>query len=307
MKNQHNSKTETLKSVHRRGLILNLIGAVMIISAVLGCSISEFKFGEKKRTGGNNSSKSDTEPKSNDKNLPLKEKIVGNWEGKVEGRTMSMTFTADGRMKMSAEGRSEPARYKVIDEETIATADGGDENYNERMKVNIIGDKITLSQLGGKVFGEFTRIGDSRDKSESSEKTNDSRSSDEELLLKLTETSARFIRADYIGDKKTLESVIADEAEILDANGSKFNKQEYIDSASLDPLYISNTVKEARIQRNTGSTAELKFIIIVEFTDRTTTTPCTGYYIKNNTWQMKSFECEETSIVKKTSNVNKSK
>lgn len=305
MKSQN--KLETKKSAHHHRLAMNLIGVTVILGFVLGCSFSKFEFGKKTKTGSKTTS-SDT---SRDENLPLKEKIVGKWNGKIEGRQATMTFTADGRTTMEAGGRSQPARYKVLDEETIATADGGDENYNERVKVKIVGDTLTVSQPSGKQIGTFTRAGGRNDPSESSsdeefsgDESGDSSDTDETTKDRRFRESfgtiaAQLYRANKIGDTAEMERLLADDFTIV-IDGETVNKRDFIKGSGGEKNWVSSQAKDTRLITKEENRVIAEYKMILEYTDKTIAETCQAEFVNNNNWQIrKSLPCSNREVTKK--------
>ena len=296
MKNQNNLKTQNSKSPRFRRFAVNLIGVWMILFVVLGCKISEFKFGETTKTGNNSNSTKRDGDKSSDENLPLKEKVIGKWEGTRGSEKMTMEFTSD-KITMSQGGKSKPARYKVVDEETIAVADGGDENYNEKLKVKFSGGKMTVSDASGKNPMEFTRTGgndsskvssnEDSSSSESSSSTDSTESREDSRLAKdLGIISAQFIRADRTADVAELERILADDY-VITMNGKQYTKREFINDLQRDKNWVSSQSKDTRLITKESNRAVIGYKLIIKYTDTIDELDCRSEFVKSDRWRIR--------------------
>jgi ketosteroid isomerase-like protein len=309
MQSLNNSESKISKSPYRGQLAVNFIGVTIILCFVLGCSFSKFEFGKKTTTGGSDC-KSDSETtsgsKSSNKKLPLKEAIVGEWEGKMQGNSTTVKFTVDGRVTLGGK----PARYKVLDEETIAVADGGDENYNEQTKVKIVGDTLTISSPSGKQIGEFTRVGgNDSSESSSSEESSSDKSSDSNDSGETTKERrfregfgtavAQFYRANKIGDTAEMERILADDFTIT-LNGETISKRELIRGSERDINWVSSQAKDTRFVTKEDDRVIVEYTMNLEFKDKTTTETCQAEFVKSNDWQIrKIMPCTAQNITKK--------
>ena len=77
--------------------------------------------------------------------------IVGNWKSSLGG---VLTFTADGGFSSIADnGVKSSGTYRVADEQTVmmATVEPGKKSsFEDRWKISVSGNKMTLSQSEGK-------------------------------------------------------------------------------------------------------------------------------------------------------------
>ena len=301
MKNQNNLKTQNSKLVRLRRLAINLIGVWIVLCVVLGCSFSEFKLGEKKTSRNSSTRDSETGSVENlplrDENLPLKERIIGKWQGMRSGKKITMEFTSD-ELTMNMGGKSKPARYKVLDEETIALADGGDENYNEKLKVKFSGGKMTISDASGKDPVEFTRT-DGNDSSKESNNANSSSNEsssltdstdsreDRNLINTLDVLSQQFARADMMADRTELERILADDY-IMNLNGKDYTKEEFIKNAKRDTSWVSAQSKDSRLITKEENRVVLEHKLIIKYTDETQEFDCRSEFVKSGSWQIRS-------------------
>jgi hypothetical protein len=127
-----------------------------------------------------------------------------------------------------------------------------------------------------------------KDEGKAESKATPEKLDDDELSTRLSELVTDWKNAEAKGDSATLKRLLADDFTIVDEEGKKYNKAQWIKEVSGgDSSFKSFTVSEAKIESSTDDTATMSFVASYNFKKEKTKTRETDKFVqRDGEWQV---------------------